>query len=287
MKPPLVLDFDRSVGALEGAAIVPAGDWQERIRFGCRRRDLRALAGALLPPPDEAIGTAFLGSGDFHHVTLPLVERLAASGPFRVVVFDNHPDNMRYALGVHCGSWVRAVSRLPFVSHVHVVGISSPDVAGRHAWGNHLGPLFRRRLTYWCTEVDVAWARRLGLAAAVRGFASTGALLEAFVDEVASRQEPTYLSIDKDVLRAEVARTNWDQGRMSEEELVAAIAPLRGSLVGSDVTGEVSVYRFRSAWKRWLVSLDRQPEVDPDRLAEWQREQADLNRRLLAAIRAA
>jgi Arginase family len=274
------------VGALEGAAVVPAAGWQERIRFGCTRRELRAFGEALLPGRTEGFGTALLGSGDFHHVSLLLIERLASSGPFRVIVFDNHPDNMRYLFGIHCGSWVRQACRAAWVSHVHVVGICSEDVTGRHAWGNYLGPLYRRRLTYWCTSVDVRWARRIGLGAAVRGFASTSAMLEAFEAEVASREEPTYLSIDKDVLSTEAARTNWDQGRMSEQELVAAIGTLRGGLVGSDITGEVSVHRFRSPWKRWLVSFDRQPEVDLESLSAWQRRQEALNRRLLAAIHA-
>ena len=66
-----------------------------------------------------------MGSGDFHHVSYLLIERLRRLGrQIQVVVFDNHPDNMRYPFGIHCGSWVWHVSRLPFVERVHVVDAS-------------------------------------------------------------------------------------------------------------------------------------------------------------------
>ena len=32
---PVILDFDRSVGALPGAMRIDLADWQEPIRFGC------------------------------------------------------------------------------------------------------------------------------------------------------------------------------------------------------------------------------------------------------------
>ncbi len=57
--------------------------------------------------------------------------------------------------------------------------------------------------------------------------------------------QPTYLSIDKDVFAPEVARTNWDQGRFRLAHASAVIDSLRGGLVGSDITGEVSHYRYR------------------------------------------
>jgi arginase family enzyme len=284
---PAILDFDRSVGALPGATRIDLSDWQEAIRFGCGLRRFGAVARLINDRLPADHGCVFLGSGDFHHLTWPLVERHAARDPFEVVVFDNHPDNMRFPFGVHCGSWVRRVALLPFVAHVHVVGISSSDVSAAHAWENHLTPLRRRKLSYWTVGVDTRWAARLGLAHAFHGFDTRSALLDRFLDEQRGSVRPVYLSIDKDVLSADVARTNWDQGRLLDTDLFAAIDALQGRLVGSDVTGDVSVYRYRTWWKRRLSALDEQPEIDPAQLAAWQAQQHALNLRLLECIEAA
>lgn len=290
MNAPLVLDFDHSVGPLVQRRVLPLGHWQEALRFGCGLRTLRRFErelDTLLPPTH---GTVMLGSGDFHHLSWPLIARAAARLPagarLQVVVLDNHPDNMRYAPGVHCGSWVRRVALLSQVSHVHVVGIASADVGSARAWQNYLTPLRRGRLTYWCLGADVRWARRLGLGGAVRTFDDPAALVGAFAAALRGDPAPFYLSIDKDVFAPDVARTNWDQGRLLLGHALALIAALPGPLAGSDITGEVSHYRYRSLFKRCLSALDGQPAVDGAQLAAWQAQQHRLNVELLAAIAA-
>jgi hypothetical protein len=233
--------------------------------------------------PDD-YGTVMLGSGDFHHLSLPLIERVRSPGPFQVVVLDNHPDNMRYPFGVHCGSWVRRVAALPQVSHVHVVGISSADIGRAHAWENYWTPLWRRKLSYWSVGVDTGWAKRLGLGHAFHAFDTVPELVAAFAAEQ-WRPRATYLSIDKDVFAPQVARTNWDQGRLQLDDALAIIDSLGDMIVGSDITGEISIYRYRSWWKRRLSARDTQPQVDEQQLARWQAQQHVLNERLLQAIR--
>ncbi len=95
---------------------------------------------------------------------------------------------------------------------------------------------------------------------------------------------PVYLSIDKDVLSPDVARTNWDQGRLSDLDVLGVIDALRGHIIGSDITGDISAYRYRTWWKRRLSALDEQPQIDPVQLATWQAQQHALNLRLLARI---
>lgn len=284
MKAPLVLDFDRSVGALPGAQVIDLAEWQEAIRFGCSLRRFRAVVEAIERRMPADYGTVFLGSGDYHHLTWPLVERQLARGPFEVVVFDNHPDNMRFPFGVHCGSWVRKVALLPQVAHVHVLGISSADVSSAHAWENYLTPLRRGKLSYWTVGVDTRWATRFGLGAAFRPFDTPAELIARFVASRDASTLPVYLSIDKDVLSPDVARTNWDQGRLSDLDVLGVIDALRGHIIGSDITGDISAYRYRTWWKRRLSALDEQPQIDPVQLATWQAQQHALNLRLLARI---
>ncbi len=281
---PVVLDIDRSVGPLPDRLVLPLEHWQESIRFGCSLatlRRFRTMLDELLP---AQYGTVFTGSGDFHHLSWPLIARLQPGTRFQVVVLDNHPDNMRFPFGVHCGSWVRRVAALPMVSHVHVLGITSADIGGGHAWENYLTPLLRGRLTYWNIGVDTGWARRLGLGHAFRGFDTPAALVDAFVELQRAQTAPSYLSIDKDVFAAEVAHTNWDQGQLLTEHALALIASLRHGLIGSDINGEVSHYQYQSWWKRRLSAMDEQPAIDPAQLVGWQTQQHALNLQLLAAI---
>lgn len=276
---PVILDLDGSVGALPDTRRLDLRQWHDALRFACTRRQLAAFA-AQLP---EVGGTAFLGSGDFHHLTLPLLARTQAAG-LHVLVFDNHPDNMRFPFGVHCGSWVSRAAALPQVARVDVVGITSADIGRAHAWENRLAPLLRGRVRYWSIGVDTGWARRLGLGHAMRGFDDAAAMMDALLDTLARERAPIYLSIDKDVLDPEEARSNWDQGCLRVADLEAAIAVARPRIVGSDVTGEISVAAYPQWWKRWLSSLDDQPAVDAATLASMQAQQHAVNLALLRAL---
>jgi len=288
-KPPIVLDLDGSSGIPDGAIHLALQDWQARLRFGCGRSVLSAFErhlDTLLPPE---YGTVLMGSGDFHHLSLPLVKRLTEKRqrPLRLLVVDNHPDNMRYLFGVHCGSWVRRVAMLPNVSHVHVLGITSADIGRGHAWENYLTPLLAGKLSYWSIGVDTGWSRLLGMQQAFRNFDSAATLTEAVCSMLAENREDTYLSIDKDAFSPEVVRTNWDQGQLQEAQLMQMIDLLQGQLIASDITGDVSEYRHPSAWKRWLSAGDEQTLAIPAAtLLEWQQQQQALNRRLVTRLQA-
>jgi hypothetical protein len=282
----IVLDLDGSIGELPDRLVLPLREHEEGVRFGCSTGRLRRLGATLDASMPREHGTVFLGSGDFHHLTWPLVERVPGNQAFQVVVLDNHPDNMRFPFGVHCGSWVRRVAEMPRVSHVHVIGITSQDIGKGHAWENYLGPLKAGKLTYWSTGVDVSWASKIGLSDAFRTFATSDAMVDAFVDTQTRAGQPVYLSIDKDAYAPEVAMTNWDQGTLSEAGGAAIIHSLRGRIIGSDITGDISRYTYKTWWKRRLSAMDEQPEIDPLRLRGWQEQQHALNLRLLELIHA-
>ena len=280
----LIIDFDASVKPLPGTRTLALQHLQEAIRFGCRKALLRDLGRELAPALDTQPPVVFLGSGDYHHVSYLLIERLRALGTrIQVVVFDNHPDNMRYPFGIHCGSWVWHVSRLPFVARVHVVGITSTDVEAGRLWENHLAALYSGKVAYYCVQRNLRAMRVLGIRHS-RSFPSVTALLDELFATLATTPEPVYLSIDKDVLARDVVQTNWDQGVMRLEELASAIRMLQGRLLASDVVGEVSVYRYRSLFKRLLSGLDRQPEIPEQTLNDWQAQHQHVNRQLLALL---
>ncbi|GAA5114557.1 hypothetical protein GCM10023211_24160 [Orbus sasakiae] len=289
MKTPIILNFDNSVGNIDGALTISLADYQERIRFGCSQQHYRSLCEHLAPLlPDHHYGPVLMGSGDYHHLSLFLIERLAqhysATNPIQVVIFDNHPDNMRFPFGIHCGSWVSHVAKLPFVSHVHVMGICSNDIGNAHCFENRLLPLYRKKLTYWTLNHNTQWAKYLGLSKAFRCFHSADEMISAFIATQDKLALPTYLSIDKDVLSEHVIKTNWDQGQLAVYHLADTITALGHDIIGSDITGELSSYHYQTRWKRVLSSLDAQPDIALDKLHEWQGEQHQLNRQLLTLL---
>ncbi len=285
---PIILNFDNSIGKINNARTIDVTEWQDAIRFGCTEKKFFQFENVLQKSLPDKYGTVLMGSGDFHHVSLLLIERLAkeysSSNPIQVVVFDNHPDNMRYLFGIHCGSWISYVASLPFVSHVHVLGISSHDISLSHFWENRWSPLFHKKLTYWSLDVNVAWARKIGLSHAFRHFTTPDDLIASFLSEQYYNVQPVYLSIDKDVLSEEVVHTNWDQGKLQTYHILDTITSIKPRLIGSDITGELSIWRSSNWFKRFLSSLDKQPAISADDLSNWQQEQHQLNLTLLKAL---
>ncbi len=286
IRPPVVLDTDSSVGPLPGEIrLTLSEDWRGALRFGCRRHTLFEGMTQLTPamPEPGAHGPVFLGSGDFHHLSWPLILRCLSKQeqPVDVVVLDNHPDNMRFPWGIHCGSWVHEVAKLTQVAQVHVIGITSGDIGFGHVWEHHLGALYARKVTYWSSGVNVKWASRLGLASCFRRFPDLDTLVLAASEHLAQSPRQVYVSIDKDVFDPEVLRTNWDQGKMQEPHLRSLLKAVRGRIIGSDVTGDVSTWQYRSAWKRWLSTADGQStERQQADLPRWQARQHEFNLQL-------
>lgn len=284
--PPLILDFDRSVFKLGGdESRHELGQWQEALRYGCSWSAFKRFERECRLPPGH--GCLFLGSGDYHHLSLLPIKKLAAARePLEIVVCDNHPDNMRYPFGIHCGSWVRWAAALPGVRRVHVLGITSSDVEWTHAWENNWRPLFSGHLTYWRLGHKTNWLKLMGRPESCRSFETADEMLAAFGAE-AARLNRVYLSIDKDVFSPETVKTNWDQGQWEKRHLEALIEALGGRLVGADVTGEVSAYEYRGLFKRLLTRLDGLEKPDPSQLETWQIAQRKFNLEILAMLKKA
>lgn len=187
----------------------------------------------------------FSGSGDFHHITPILLERaLAATNcePVTLVHFDNHPDWVRFAGGLHCGSWVGKAARLPGVAKVLTVGVCSDDIDAPQRKGADLKLLNERRVELYPYRVSKG---RTSFSFDGQDWPSIEAMGEAdFVEFLVSRigTKDIYITIDKDVLRPEDAATNWDQGRTSLAFLMAMLTRIGADhrLIGADVVGDWS-----------------------------------------------
>ena len=75
---PLVLDVDGSVGPLAGELRLPLGDWQEAIRFGASLGVYQRFSCHVQAQLPAQHGTAWMGSGDFHHLSWLLIAHCIA-----------------------------------------------------------------------------------------------------------------------------------------------------------------------------------------------------------------
>lgn len=287
MNRPIILNFDQSVLGIKNAINIDLSHWQDRVRFASSMRSYQALSLELLKKIPHNYGTVFLGSGDYHHISHLLISKLKSvlnGQKITIVIIDNHPDNMRFPFGIHCGSWVSHAAALPFVEHVHVLGITSTDIAISHAIENRLIPLLRSKLTYWSTGVNVNWAHKLGLKHAFRSFSNIDDLVSTFLSTQYHQTHPIYLSIDKDALSQDYVHTNWDQGVMEYRHVSDIIIGLSQRLIASDITGEVSNYNYVNKFKRFMSRLDGQAEVAPEDVVLWQKQQEKFNQKLLQLL---
>lgn len=177
--------------------------------------------------PDH--GLTFWGSGNYHYATLALLKNIRR--PFSLVLFDHHTDLQEGRIGslLSCGSWVRhALSQLANLQKVVIIGPDSNEALMGHITE-------RSRIVIFPEE----------------RFPTPEQLLNALTTD------HIYVSIDKDILSENDAKTNWNQGTVSIDSLI----PLLGVLIeekcveGLDVCGEWPIrlhQQFDHQTRTWI-----------------------------------
>ena len=281
----------RDSAAWTSVETVPMRDLAEPLRLWSRPATMQRARARLAATANGMPAVTMIGSGDFHHLAVPLIER--ASEPVTVLHFDNHPDWVRWAPRWHCGSWVNEALRLQQVKKIITLGPCSADLVRPQLKGGNLGALASGRLVLlpWQHAPSRVW----GAASAGAGHrverghllwrnlaqSSTADNVAFILDQIDT--EAIWLTIDKDVLPESEALTNWDQGQMPLRALLDLIAGIgaRRRIVGADICGEFSRPVLRNPFKRIESRIDRpQRSADAARLA---RNEA-VNRDLLHAI---
>lgn len=293
-----ILDLDGAITAQQAIASRPGTSvhdlraWGPRIRMACGFRafakfeaDLEAKIGGV---HDASPSLTLYGSGDFHHVSLALIRRLAE--PVNLLVIDKHPDWMRGVPLLHCGTWLHHAGRLPNVRTIFHVG---GDLDFDNAY---------RPLAPW------PWLRsgKVRVIPAIRRFRGggwdqiqmeplradpqtpidpdrLGRLIEPHRRELCAR--PLYVSIDKDALRATEAVVNWDSGFLDLEELdrvlTGFVDAAGGRIAGLDSTGDWSPVVVQGLLRKALhVAEHPRLDVRPEEAA---RINARVNLRILGA----
>jgi arginase family enzyme len=237
--------------------------WGPRLRMACSFHRFwqfeRELVRVLGRPATERPALTFIGSGDFHHVTLALLRRIKR--PVNLLVLDKHPDWMRGIPFMHCGTWLYHAARLPMIQRIIHVG-GDMDFDNSYRW---LAPwrwlrsgkilvipgirAFRRGRWH---ELKVNALRSEGATPAGNG--RIASLLEPLVADL--QRYPLYVSLDKDVLTDRDAVVNWDSGYLSLDEVESLLETFAvraaGNLIGIDVVGDWSPVRMRGLMRRFL-----------------------------------
>lgn len=162
-------------------------------------------------------GIHFLDSGNYHYLSKFWLEKIEE--PYSLVVFDHHTDMQESAFFgmLSCGSWIKEVlEEHPYIKEVCVVG--PPKAATEQCEPNLASQVV------FLTQEELE--------------AGTLEKWYAFLEH--RKELPAYLSIDKDVLCLEDARTNWDQGEMKLEEMEKMIKQVfqKRNVLGADICGE-------------------------------------------------
>lgn len=274
---------------------VPLRDLAPRLRLWSRAHTIaqaRARLAAVLP---EGPTLGLLGSGDFHHLAVLLMERVVE--PYTIVHLDNHPDWVRLAPRWHCGAWVNRALELRQVRRVITLGPCSDDLVRPDRKGGNLAALAAGRIVLFPwrhAPSRVCWRIADGPGHRYRnGYLVWRNLadqdLDVQLDAILSLidTEAVWLSIDKDVLREADALTNWDQGEMPLEVAARIVTTVgaRRRIVGADVCGDYSPAQHRNWCKRIEALLDQPARGGIDTAIVARNEVA--NRELLRAIQRA
>ena len=205
------------------------------VRGYCDEASRQQISLSLSDVP--ANGIHFIGSGNYHYVSLLFLEKISA--PFSLLVFDHHTDMQPPAFGglLSCGSWVwEAVHTIPFLKEALIIG----------AGGESLSAAKETTLTDLSFSDIQETSQRLSC----RFLSKQKEIPVTIIKEYAAidypelfsncLHYPVYLSIDKDVLSEKELNTDWDQGSMpfSELETACRLLTRSHSLIGADICGE-------------------------------------------------
>jgi len=296
-----ILDLDGSVAAQSSlrdvapwasVSTLPLRDLGPQLRLWSRNCTMEQARQRIAAKAQPEPTISLLGSGDFHHLAVPLMEQ--AREPITVVHIDNHPDWVWLAPRWHCGSWVNQALRLPRVVKVVTIGPCSDDLVRPGLKGGNLKALAAGSISLfpWQHAPSRVWQKipdRPGHHYE-NGYVIWTNLAQLPIEErlnVIMSQigtDAVWLSIDKDVLPESQALTNWDQGQMPLAAVVQVIDAVgaRKRVVGADICGEFSPPRHRNLFKRWEACMDQPQREAPNGALLVRNEQT--NRELLVAI---
>ena len=282
-----ILDFDGSLTKQQNLLsryvhqIISLKDLGPRARLwmdSCTSRNIQEYL-----KEDSRGAVTFFGSGDFHHLSSLLLSQFQE--PLSLIVFDFHPDWDILPPRMGCGSWVTRSLRKENILKCFLIVVSSKDISYPWIQSGNLNLLKNNRLEIYPyahgptpvflkkipENISIRLEKGL-LGSRIYWDEMRGKDLKEFFLSLIKRlpARNVYVSIDKDCLRNEYALTNWEEGRLSLDELLLMLRLIKENLeiVGLDITGDYSRVSVSGSLKGILSRLDHPKEVEAGKFPE-------------------
>lgn len=194
----------------------------------CDEEGAKSIRKAISSYP--ATGVHFIDSGDYHYVTKFWTEKI--NRPFSLVLFDHHTDMQpsRWSGMLSCGGWVKDMADSDsLLMHIYILGVTKEQAS----------------------TIPDAYADKVRIITDEQLKEHTDVLKPLAIGE------PLYISIDKDVLDTNSAKTDWDQGILTLDDLKRTLSLMlkHEQIIGIDVCGECPATLS-------LFDPDRSVEID-------------------------
>ncbi len=274
-EPIRILNFDDSVTKQQKilssyeADVIGLRDIAPGTRFWLSKKEAEEIIKRVEGSDKSCV--TFLGSGDFHHVSSLLISRF--SQDLSVIDFDLHPDWSVLPPGMNCGSWVTRTLKNKNIRKFIIAGMSSEGLSGLSMQAGDFGALKDDRLEVYpySHRPSVVFGRRIPDNISIevsRAFSFSRVYwnelkntdITEFFLHIIKRMpvKDVYLTIDKDCLQSEYALTNWEEGRMSLDDLLVMIKIIKDNLniIGADITGDYSRPETRGIVKSAISCID-------------------------------
>ena len=245
--------------ARSGLALVDVREEAQGLRFISSKAKIEKFSSA---HRDEFRPYTLYGSGDFHH--LSAVWSRQFTEPFLILSFDNHPDWDIRPPHWSCGAWVNRALENALVQSVNVWGCDSFEcnLPGRLLGNRNAARENRLRVHPWAQKGRryPSWLQPI-LAETWRS------QFLGWLDTIPEQR--VYVTIDLDCLSPEEALTNWENGRLTCDDLVWALQALRNQaqVIGGDLCGAWSLPRYATRFQRLAGWFDH-PRVEAPGLEE-------------------
>jgi len=281
-----ILDFDASISRQENfikifstlphsLQVVDLRNIAPMIRYLASKKALFSLKEQLNYTCHNAV--TLYGSGDFHHVSLVLLEHF--KNPLSLIVFDHHPDWDGFSLGVSCGSWVAHAAKKENIKKIMLFGPSSDDLSAPGLLTASFSALKNKKLEIFPYEKDPSkvffrYPKSNDSFKVKHDFLTSTIYWNNLKEKSADFYEsllqklPTedvYISIDKDCLLDDYAVTNWEEGKIKLEWLLDFLLLIKKTknIIGMDITGEYSEILIKNPLKNLLSAMDH-PKKNKD-----------------------
>lgn len=224
----------------------------------------------------------FLGSGDFHHLSSLLIGQIKE--PISLIVFDFHPDWDILPPRLGCGSWVTQALKNKNIQKCLLIGASSHDLSWPGIQSANLNSLKDNRLeiypyrhnptTVFLRKVpenkSLELKKRLFSTKIFWNQLQDNNLKDFFLAQISRLPtKKVYVSIDKDCLKSDAALTNWEEGKLSLDQLLMMLKIVKENLdiAGLDITGDYSKVSVSGKLRGIISRLDHPQEIKAEKLS--------------------